>query len=97
MFVWIRYLFTFSFLKKPETYSKGDCRLTGHNYQVTRGFPSVKLGGVLLTEGKWYYEVKLIVTNGVAQIGWLDIEFEQRIQSHGVGDDLHSWTYDGNR
>jgi hypothetical protein len=31
-----------------------------------------------------YYEVNLLVSNNVAQIGFLDFEFCQRITSHGV-------------
>ncbi|KAI9908014.1 hypothetical protein PsorP6_003697 [Peronosclerospora sorghi] len=50
-----------------------------------------------LTEGKWYYEVRLI-TAGVAQIGWADYTFEADSASgDGVGDHERSWSYDGAR
>ena len=52
---------------------------------------------VLLTRGKWYYEV-LLNTNGVSQIGWADGAFKGNAsKGEGVGDDIHSWAYDGNR
>jgi len=62
------------------------------------GFPSIALGGILLTRGKWYYETKLLGVDNVAQIGWADLCFEPHSSAgEGVGDDLHSWAYDGNR
>uniref|UniRef100_M4BHB1 C3H1-type domain-containing protein n=1 Tax=Hyaloperonospora arabidopsidis (strain Emoy2) TaxID=559515 RepID=M4BHB1_HYAAE len=50
-----------------------------------------------LTQGKWYYEVRL-VTAGVVQIGWADSTFEANSESgDGVGDHERSWAYDGFR
>lgn len=62
------------------------------------GFPSCVLAGVLLTKGKWYFET-LIQHPGVAvQIGWGDIEFVGTSRGgHGIGDDKHSWAFDGAR
>ena len=49
-------------------------------------------------KGKWYYEVNLTsVSEGVAQIGFADEEFEPSSGNDGVGDDEHSWGFDGNR
>lgn len=37
-------------------------------------------------------------TRGVCQIGWADGSFKgDAVKGEGVGDDLHSWAYDGNR
>jgi hypothetical protein len=48
--------------------------------------------------GKWYYEVKLQETAGMAQIGWADDLFEPNCEAgDGVGDDSHSYGYDGSR
>lgn len=45
-----------------------------------------------------YYEVKLLGADNIAQIGWADLAFEPHSSAgEGVGDDLHSWAYDGNR
>jgi thiol-disulfide isomerase/thioredoxin len=64
----------------------------GHN------FPSATLNGVLLTSGKWYYEFTVVENSMAVQIGWADLDFvgSQR-DGHGVGDDKHSWGYDGCR
>ncbi|MDP2436027.1 MAG: SPRY domain-containing protein, partial [archaeon] len=60
-------------------------------------FPSVRLDGVLLTDGRWYYEV-VVKDPGVAQIGWFDVDFWASSKAGvGVGDDKSSWGYDGNR
>ena len=62
-------------------------------------FPTVVPRGVLLRSGKWYYEVLLVsASEGVAQIGWADCAFAGNDEeANGVGDDLHSWAFDGNR
>lgn len=50
------------------------------------------------TSGKWYYEVNLnSVSNGIAQIGFADANFKPTSNEDGVGDDDHSWGFDGNR
>jgi len=69
----------------------------GASEEMRSIFPSVRLGGVLLTSGKWYYEVG-VLNPGVGQLGWVDVEFwAASREGVGVGDDKHSWAYDGNR
>ena len=67
---------------------------------VVRGvseFASVCALGVSLTCGKWYYEVELR-SSGVMQVGWADQLFKgDSDNGDGVGDDEHSWAYDGCR
>ena len=61
------------------------------------GFPSAIAAGILLTQGKWYYEVS-IDENGLGQLGWADMEFVGDSGfGRGVGDDKHSWAFDGQR
>lgn len=61
----------------------------------TGGFPSVGCRGYHVTSGKWYYEVT-IETSGCMQFGWADLCYEGGAdQGEGVGDDSHSWAYDG--
>eukprot|EP00466_Bigelowiella_natans_P015194 jgi/Bigna1/85176/estExt_fgenesh1_pg.C_20373 len=60
-------------------------------------FPTAVLQGCLLTSGKWYWEYKL-KRAGIAQIGWCDLHFYASSgDGVGVGDDKHSWGYDGQR
>ena len=60
-------------------------------------FGSVSAVNVSLTSGVWYYEIQLI-TSGLIQIGWIDGHFQASSdQGEGVGDHVHSWSYDGNR
>jgi hypothetical protein len=55
------------------------------------------LGCALRGEGSWYYEVEL-QSEGVMQLGWADNLFEgDSTNGDGVGDDTHSWAYDGVR
>jgi hypothetical protein len=50
-----------------------------------------------LTSGKWYYEAE-ILTGGVVQLGWADSLFRgDDVEGDGVGDDPHSWAFDGCR
>jgi hypothetical protein len=59
------------------------------------GFPSIGCRGFAATEGKWYYELT-VITAGCVQVGWVDSAFEGGAESgQGVGDDLHSWAFDG--
>jgi len=45
-----------------------------------------------------YYEVECVsVASGVAQVGFGDEEFDDLEPDSGVGDDAHSWGFDGNR
>eukprot|EP00968_Pinguiococcus_pyrenoidosus_P023176 scaffold3609_cov159-Pinguiococcus_pyrenoidosus.AAC.1 len=74
-----------------------DLTIDGLKLVVRDGFPSATLAGVLLTHGKWYYELS-ILKPGVAQIGWADLDFVgSNREGLGVGDDKHSWGYDGAR
>ena len=64
------------------------------------------LGGVILTQGAWYWEFTIASWEGTGwsklfQIGWGDMKFsgdaKRAGSSHGCGDDKHSWGYDGGR
>jgi hypothetical protein len=48
--------------------------------------------------GSYYYEVQLL-SDGLMQIGWCDAEFTggSELENLGVGDDEHSWAFDGLR
>lgn len=62
---------------------------------TTSGFPSVGCRGYHVISGKWYYEINL-TTAGCMQFGWVDLAYEGSAdQGQGVGDDAHSWAYDG--
>jgi len=62
-----------------------------------KGFPSVAAKNLLLTSGKWYYEA-VVLTSGLMQIGWCDALFAgDSNNGEGVGDDVHSYAYDGFR
>ncbi|CAM9546483.1 unnamed protein product, partial [Chrysoparadoxa australica] len=59
------------------------------------GFASVGARGVLLTQGKWYYEAKL-KTSGCMQMGWADASYQGHADhGDGAGDCPHSWAFDG--
>jgi len=61
------------------------------------GFSSVGTKGVLLTEGKWYYEA-VLESAGCLQIGWADNSFSGHCHADkgdGCGDGPSSWAYDG--
>jgi len=63
---------------------------------TVNSIPTVCLQGVLLTEGKWYYEVELIEEGMVhrTKLGWADTMFTSHAnQNLGVGDDKHSWSF----
>jgi len=60
-------------------------------------FGSVLVEGVSLSSGRWYYECELR-TAGVMQVGWADTLFSgDSGDGDGVGDDAHSWAFDGCR
>ncbi|KAI9906924.1 hypothetical protein PsorP6_004192 [Peronosclerospora sorghi] len=60
-------------------------------------FGSISTAGVSLFKNKWFYEVE-VVTSGLVQVGWIDGYFQgSSDQGEGVGDHVHSWSYDGNR
>ena len=59
------------------------------------GFPSVGCRGFPVFQGKWYFEVK-VHTAGCVQIGWVDSAYDGGADvGEGVGDDAHSWAFDG--
>ena len=61
----------------------------------TNGFPSIGCRGFAATTGKWYFEV-ILHTAGCIQIGWVDSAYEGNAEGgEGVGDDAHSWAFDG--
>ena len=63
------------------------------------GFPTVAATSNLkLRKGQWYYEVE-ITKNGLAQIGFASSAYEggDSEKGDGVGDDEHSWAFDGTR
>ncbi|CAF4791086.1 unnamed protein product, partial [Rotaria sp. Silwood2] len=60
-------------------------------------FPTFIVDDLQLTEGKWYYCVRLPI-GGIVQIGWATTGFSTAcFHSIGVGDDKYSWSYDGSR
>lgn len=62
-------------------------------------FPCILARTKLLPNtGKWYYEVT-IEQGGVLQIGFADTEFSSpaEYRGRGIGDDVHSWSFDGSR
>ncbi|CAF1253694.1 unnamed protein product [Rotaria sordida] len=60
-------------------------------------FPTVIIDDLQLTEGKWYYCVRLPI-GGIVQIGWATTGFTTSCYiGRGVGDDKYSWSYDGSR
>ncbi|CAF1467840.1 unnamed protein product [Rotaria sp. Silwood1] len=60
-------------------------------------FPTYIVDNIQVSEGKWYYCVKILVNNYI-QIGWATSEFvPQPDDARGIGDDKYSWSYDGSR
>ncbi|CAF3840928.1 unnamed protein product [Rotaria sordida] len=60
-------------------------------------FPTYIIDDVRVSEGKWYYCVKILVSN-VFQIGWATNGFAPiQNDDRGIGDDKYSWCYDGSR
>jgi hypothetical protein len=81
----------------PTNFCRDDYSVENGVLRCTGGFPSVAPRDVVLTSGKWYYEVTLIKA-GLAQLGWGDVMFTgNSLKGEGVGDDLHSWGLDGHR
>ncbi|CAM9677344.1 unnamed protein product, partial [Phaeothamnion confervicola] len=71
-------------------------------------FDTVRVRGVAADAGRLYYEVRLVTAGQPVQIGWADREFtvggggssggdEEAGELDGVGDNVHSWAYDGSR
>ena len=62
---------------------------------LSGGFPSIGCRGYGVSSGKWYFEVTLL-TAGCIQLGWVDGEYlGDADRGQGVGDDIHSWAFDG--
>ncbi|CAF1009355.1 unnamed protein product [Rotaria sordida] len=60
-------------------------------------FPTYILDNVQVSEGKWYFCVKLPLGE-LVQIGWATTGFSPDSRNGlGIGDDSHSWSYDGSR
>eukprot|EP01038_Epipyxis_sp_PR26KG_P004035 gene4035-5772_t len=82
----------------PLSNISGNCEINKSNLQCSTpvgGFPSVGCRGFAATSGKWYYELTLL-TAGCVQVGWVNTAFEGGAEAgQGVGDDIHSWAYDG--
>ena len=80
----------------------GDARVTPSllvtsSAEAPSSFPSIGARNILLRQGKWYYEVRL-VTSGLLQLGWADSSYVgSSARGEGVGDDAHSWAFDGER
>ena len=70
--------------------------LNGHKVAALSRFPTARLN-VEIKSGKWYYECHLI-TADCMQIGWANQGFvPKEHEGAGLGDDAHSWAYDGLR
>ena len=71
--------------------------IDGMRLSSRSGFPSAIAAGILLTSGKWYYEI-VLESDGLGQLGWADMEFVgDSGYGRGCGDDKHSWGFDGMR
>jgi hypothetical protein len=85
--------------KKIKCYEKGSVEIdavTGKCVGLTE-FGTISLGKGLTIPGSYYYEV-LLSSGGVTQIGWASKKFvPSSVSCDGVGDDEHSWAWDGSR
>jgi len=69
----------------------------GNRVRALDGLPTVVAHPVRLARGQWYYEVQ-VLRAGEACIGWTDKAFFGDWATHcGVGDDKHSWGFQGSR
>lgn len=87
--------------KVAESFQDGDPIHIGDGGRIEgRGnFVTLRLGSseIALRRGCWYYEVTLL-TEGLMQIGWAENGFvADSEKGDGVGDDAHSWSFDGFR
>jgi hypothetical protein len=80
--------------------STGEVRLDTDQFTAVGvlSFGTVCAPHCVATEGAWYYEVELR-SDGLMQIGWVSNAFASRaaVEGDGVGDDVHSWAFDGYR
>jgi len=85
----------------PLCVLSGSCRvksdLTIKVDSSSQNFPSIGCRSFIAKSGKWYYEAT-ILTSGCIQIGWADGGYRGNAdRGQGVGDDIHSWAFDGYR
>lgn len=74
---------------------RGRIHMTSQN--THRSFPTFLIKDLQLSEGNWYYCVRLPV-GGLVQIGWATDGFVPRCdEGNGIGDDEYSWSFDGSR
>ena len=66
----------------------------GNKIEAKDNFVSIRANNCLV-KGKWCYEV-LLESNGLFQIGFCQLS-TQFTNEYGVGDDIHSFGYDGYR
>ena len=72
-------------------------QIDGHHVTARCGFETVRASqGSSFTTGRWYYEIAVASAECCVQIGFV-VDGFQASASNGVGDDPHSWAYDGNR
>ena len=57
------------------------------------------IGDVHLVDCKYYYEIEVLTMGEAPQFGWATEGFEriEGFSDHGVGDDICSWGFDGDR
>ena len=65
-------------------------------------FPKLKSFDTFATDescdtGRIYYEIEYLSGGGILQGGFADASFKASSGGEGVGDDNHSWGFDGNR
>ncbi|CAF0748456.1 unnamed protein product [Adineta steineri] len=70
-------------------------RIVPNGENTTVSFPTFIINNLQLSEGKWYYCVRLPQA-GLLQMGWATNGFTPS-SGCGVGDDMYSWSYDGSR
>ena len=77
--------------------SHSNVQIDGHFVTARCGFETVRASqGSSFTTGRWYYEIAVASAECCVQIGFV-VDGFQASASNGVGDDPHSWAYDGNR
>jgi hypothetical protein len=63
--------------------------------QARSDFPSIVAANVVLSTGKWYYEVSVHELGSQIQVGWATVSFTgSETETLGVGDDSESWAFD---
>ena len=75
-------------------YGKVQTYYDGNKVEARDSFVSIRANNCLV-KGKWCYEV-LLLSNGLFQLGFCQMK-TPFTSSNGVGDDIHSFGYDGYR